>query len=98
MMDLKSSYGTYNNHAAQVAAYGYAWNTPTDWRILEDIEKDGRITALWVVRLGKTPGALPYHISNIKGRCARLALDWFRTALEQCYINSGDWGAILEEE
>ena len=98
LIDFKSSYSTYDTHAAQVAAYGYGWNQTC--RVLESqkITAPPKITRLAVIRIGKTPGSTPYHPEMIVGKQAVLAWALFRIALNLWYIRSGKWGAILDDE
>ena len=91
LLDFKTSYGTYDNHLAQVAAYGYAWNN-------DRVNNKPRVKALCVIRIGKTKDAAPYHSEYCSGKKARLSLSLFQTAMNLWYIRSGRWGDILTKE
>ena len=96
LLDFKSGRDTYDNHVAQVAAYGYGYNN--EQKMLGNPIK---VTDLWVVRLGRTENAEPFHILKIKGQYALRGLQLFHTSLNLWYQRSGRWGDIMpskEEE
>ena len=90
LLDFKTSWQAYDNHAAQVAAYGYGWNN--DQKMMGGTDL---VNALWVVTIGRTKNAKPFNITIITGDHAKRALELFRTALNLWYLRSGRWGDIL---
>ena len=92
LLDLKTSKDIYDNYAAQVAAYGYAWNNSGA------IRSQGlpKIQRLQVVRINKLETGKPFYILDVNGDTARLAWDLFKSSISQWYIRSGRWGDILD--
>ena len=90
LLDWKTSKDTYDNQAAQVAAYGYGWNNspPLTHRIQE----------LWIVNINKQAKGEPFSIEKVAGKRATNALEMFKVALMRYYITSGDWGPILSKD
>ena len=98
LLDFKTSWATYDNHMAQVAAYGCGWNQGGLFGGLEGSLDIPRIQRLQVVRIGKSPGARPYHVQSVSPQAAKNSLYLFQCALNQWYLRSGKWGPILEDD
>ena len=86
LLDLKTGKSIYDNYAAQVAAYAYAYNKE---------HPDQRVQTLWVVKIDKTKSKKGYEIQGIGGKDALLALELFHMALIRWHIRSGRWGDII---
>ena len=86
LLDLKTGKSIYDNYAAQVAAYAYAYNKE---------HPDQRVQTLWIVKIDKTKSKKGYEIQGIGGKDALLALELFHMALTRWHIRSGRWGDII---
>ena len=92
LMDFKSGRDVYDNHIAQVAAYGFSYNEEQKFS-----DNPLKVNSLWVVKLGRTEGSNPYEIIKPKKDEIRMGMNLFHTALNLWYIRSGIWGNILPD-
>ena len=91
LLDFKTSKAVFDNYAAQVAGYAYAWNqAPAVLR-----NELPRVRRLQVVRINKMEKGEPYYIHEFSREQAKLAYWMFYHAISLWYLRSGLWGDVL---